>query len=797
MKKIFLLAIAFFMLSQMLAQEVTEPIVLNKNFSNNNVSGINLWTQTTLEAIPMPIGQNEMDNSSENSELLKTKSASRKRILAAGESLIFSIDGSNITEDTTHLGITFSGDIEAAIQRVPSWLQYDLRFKFKMISNSATRNKMVNIINASPKKYLDEVAYVITYLPVEVLTYNRLPNDWSHLIDNAAMIYSHADSLKYVNIVEYGDTTSGDWHTTTSYKIKQGSSYIWREVDRYYYYQFIVMPKVEQEYVAITDNLTSITGYRTWGYFWRDYLWNNYSQAINTSDTEDRSYDQVNTWGYVAINSAGDRDTVRIDSIPRLGEIMQMPEYLWNESHTMYFFNRDFSATQGALDVLGNWASRCIPQDVTSSDDYRPSEPNHIAWKHVGNCHEDAILLAAAARTALIPCIHVADLCDDHVWTAIHDGGDDVWHHFEFFRGGCSAGRPYYWGMTNLTTNGSYGWNSSLVQGYVPSGQLMNLSETYSENTACTLNLSVKDQDGKPVDGALVHIYSTNTQYGTTYNMSAGYLWTNSEGKISAKLGTGKKYYMSISHPKFGSYPTTSGQIYQLISSNTTAGHTYNLSYSFPDPATEARHNIFTNQETYDAHNSLKINLTSENITTGTNPEDVQSSTFYERTNTVAPLSVYVVSESELDNFRNGSRNATVEYDCGHISQGEISVPLHNNGKTYIVVANDNNYKNLAEVSFSYELVDTVSFPTSIENIFNSSNDNNFKIYPNPVKEQMRFTCNDNYIGMIMEIYDISGRKVGQHQISENNGEVDTRALAPGLYIVRCGTQSIKMIKGI
>lgn len=795
MKKIVLLAVSILMLGTLMAQEVEEQLILNKNFGSNSIPGINLWVPNTLEEIPMPESMNTMDNSTESVQISDLRSANKKRILAAGESLIFCIDGNNVSEDTAHLGITFSNEIESAIQRVPSWLQYDLRFKFKMITSSTTRSKMVNILNASPKKYLDEVAYVIAFLPEEVLTYNRLPSDWSHLIDNADMIYRHADSLPYVNLVEYGDTTSGDWHTTTTYKIKQGSNYIWREVDRYYYYQFIVMPKVEQEYVAITDNLTSITGYRTWGYFWRDYLWNNYSQAVNPSDVEDRSYDQVNTWGYVAINAAGDRDTVRIDSIPRLGEIMQMPTYLWNENPTIYFFNRDFSASQSALDVLGNWASRCIPQDVTSSDDYRPSEPNHIAWKHVGNCHEDAILLVAAARTALIPCIHVADLCDDHVWTAIHDGGDDVWHHFEFFRGGCSAGRPYYWGMTNLTSNGSYGWNSSLVQGYVPTGQLLNMSETYSENAACTLNLTVKDVDDKPVDGALVHIYSTNTQYGTTYNMSAGYLWTNSEGKINVKLGTGKKYFMSISHPKFGSYPTTSGQIYQLITTNTTAGTTYNRSYSFPDPATSARHNISTNQETYEAQQSLKINLTSQNITTGNNPEDVQSSTFFENTNTAAPLSVYVVDESQLNNFRNGTRNATVEYDCGHIAQGEISVPVHHNGKTYIVIANDNNYKNLAEVSFSYDLVDSVHFPTAIESHSNAMIDSHFQIHPNPVNEQMHYSCSDNCIGMVMEIYDISGRKVGQHQISSNYGDVDTKSLAPGLYIVRCGTQSVKMIK--
>ena len=101
------------------------------------------------------------------------------------------------------------------------------------------------------------------------------------------------------------------------------------------------------------------------------------------------------------------------------------------------FFNREFKPTDDAMNVLGNWCSQCIPMDVTSTDDYRPSQPNHIAWKHIGNCHEDALLVAAAARTCLIPLMHIGDFCDDHVWGMFNDVSTK-WHHCEFFRGGCS-----------------------------------------------------------------------------------------------------------------------------------------------------------------------------------------------------------------------------------------------------------------------------------------------------------------------------------------------------------------------
>lgn len=793
MKKTFLLSIAFLLFGNLFAQENPVSIVVNKAFEDEQVSGIkqNNFEQITPIALP--------SSTAKYHSIIGLGAPARpemntKRILAPGESIILKVEGNSISEDTAHLGITFPADIENAIQRCPKWMQYDLRFKFKVVTSTSTRNKMVAVINAAPKQYLDEVAFVVAHLSEEALTYNRLPEDWSYLIDNARMIYNHADSLQYVNLVEYGDTTTGDWFTTTTYRIKQGSNYIWREIDKSYYYNYIVMPKVQQEYVAVADNLSSITGYRTWGYFWRDYLWNDYSNAVNTSDTEDRSYHNVDTWGYVAINSSGERDTVRIDTIPRLGKIMQMPTYLWNESPTVYFFNRNFAANQSALDVLGNWASRCVAQDVTSESDYRPSEPNHIAWKHVGNCHEDAILLVAAARTALIPCIHVADMCDDHVWTNIHDGGDSIWHHYEFFRGGCSAGRPYYWGMTNLQANGGYGWKSSLVQGFSPDGHLINMSETYSNGTPSTLNLTITDPDGYPVDGAKVNLYSANTQYGTAYVMSAGYAWTNAQGVVSLKIGNGKKYYMKVTHPKFGTYPTTSGQVYNLINSNAAAGHTYNLNYSFPDSATSARNNITADQEQYAANKSLQITLDARNINTAVNPYDVQSSTFYENTGTPAGLNAYVVSEADLNSFRNGNRTAHVEYDFGSLSTGTFDIPTHQDGQTYVVLSNNFNYTNFVEISFGTNIVDGAVFPADIAS-YELNTESHFYTYPNPANAQLYYSISDNLTSSPIVIYDLAGRILKETTASGNNGDVDIRDLAPGIYIAKVGNLSSKFIK--
>ena len=690
-----------------------------------------------------------------------------KRILKPGESIVFEVDGNNITEDSSAQE-TLSAEIEAAVARVPSWLRYDLRFKFRQITNAGHRSKMVALLNGTPLQYLDEVAFQLTYLPYEVLKDSRFVNTWDWLRRNAELIYIHADSLKYVRLVEKGDTATGDWRTTTEYRIRTDEEYSWREIDPYYYYMFIVMPKIEQEGVYVTDN-TASTGQRTWGYGWREYLWSDPDSAY--------SYRPVGISGYKVVNSSGTYDTLRVDSIPRLGEIMQMPEYLWDEQTRIWLFLRDFKSSDHALNVLGNWCSRCIPMDVTSSSDYRPSQPNHIAWKHIGNCHEDALLVAAAARTALIPLMHIGDFCDDHVWGMMHDGGDTIWHHFEFFRGGCSPGRPYYWGMTNMQPTGNYGWASSLVQGYVPDGTLFNVSDYYTKKTpASRLEITITDTAGQPVDGARVNLYSANTQYGEDkpYVMSAGYLWSDANGKIYAKVGSGKKYYMKIYHPDYGAYPETSGQVYVLLNQAVTvAGRRYSISYTFPGKST-SRSRTESLQEKFESDRGLRLNLSAEDITVGNNPVDGQQSSFMNRTGQAAGLSVYVMDESQI-----GERTKAL-YRFNGLAKGSFDVPLRSEGKSYVVLTNDRNTRNYIEVSYGVSLTDSGSF--DLRGIAEERAENNPRIYPNPAHDQLFVQC-DADIRQV-NVFNVEGRKLQSVQSSV----LDISGLAKGIYFIQIET---------
>lgn len=694
-----------------------------------------------------------------------------KSILKPQQYIVFEVDNGNVKTDTSVFE-TLPTAVEDAIARVPAWLRYDLRFKFRQTTESNLRNAMVSLLNGTPKRYLDEVAYQLTYLPKEVLKDSRFINTWDWLRKNVELIYVHADSLKYVRLVEHGDTATGDWYTTTEYKIKRGGSYIWREVDRYYYYMFIVMPKIEQEGVYVKDN-TSSTGQRTWGYGWREYLWSDPDSAY--------SYRPVNISGYKTVDASGKKDTLRVDSIPRLGEIMQMPEYLWDETTRIWFFLREMKSTDHALNILGNWCSRCIPMDVTSSSDYRPSQPNQIAWKHVGNCHEDALLVAAAARTALIPLMHIGDFCDDHVWGMMHDGGDSIWHHFEFFRGGCSPNRPYYWGMTNMQPNGNYGWASSLVQGYVPDGTLINVSDYYTNTTpACTLEISVTDADGKAVDGARINLYSTNYQYSSTSPsiLSAGYLWTDAHGKVRAVVGSDNKYYMKIYHPKYGSYPEESGKVYVLVNANAVAGTTYKYPFAFPGKA--SRRDVSSTQEVFESEGGLRVTLDARDVTVGTNPVDGQASSFYKRTGAPATLNIYVMNAAQLANMQ----QALYRFDG--LAQGSFDIPLQKGEKTYVVVANDRNLTNYIEVSYGASLVQSGNF--DIVSLPRLQSEPQLSVVPNPATDCLH-VLGDGF--RMARIYSMDGRCVKTARTSE----ISLDGLSAGMYVIRLETADGAVVK--
>lgn len=253
--------------------------------------------------------------------------------------------------------------------------------------------------------------------------------------------------------------------------------------------------------------------------------------------------------------------------------------------------------------------------------------------------------------------------------------------------------------------------------------------------------------------------------------MSAGYLWTDADGVIRAKVGSGNKYYMKLYHPDFGSFPEESGKVYVMISSNTVAGKSYKVSYKFKTSAKQTAKPA--RQEVFESHSGLRLNLNARNITTGKNPVDGQQSTFYDHTGRYAGLNVYVMTADQY------ARKDTALYRFEGLASGSFDFPLPVGEKAYVVLSNDRNTVNCVELEYSTSLTDSGRF--DIVGVKNSMQDE-VHVYPNPAHTQLHVQTDGRF--RQASIYSMDGRCVR----TVNTSEIDLSGLPVGMYLIRIET---------
>jgi hypothetical protein len=69
---------------------------------------------------------------------------------------------------------------------------------------------------------------------------------------------------------------------------------------------------------------------------------------------------------------------------------------------------------------------------------------------------------------------------------------------------------------------------------------------------------------------------------------------------------------------------------------------------------------------------------------------------------------------------------------------------------------------------------------------------NNFKIYPNPVKDILTLEADPSYLGLDYRIVDVLGREVLNGTINEQINQISLQDLVPGIYILFGEKESIK-----
>lgn len=686
-------------------------------------------------------------------------SANINQILQGGQYTYFEINATNksITAQTNQ---TLSNESEQAILQTPVWLEEQLRIKLTELRKHGlnTEREYASLILNAPFQLKDEVAFVIANSSYQTLTDTRFVGDKQAIVRNAEFIYKYADSLAYVELVEKGNHNDRTNYTTTRYRIYDPNTKdtIWSEIPHSIYYWYIVHPKMDQEGFYVLDNNNDASGQRTYGFAWRQFIWEN----------PDPLHDYRN------VNKTTSKGSVI--TIPRFGELIKQARFLWDRKKTYLPFNRPFLPGNSALDLVGNWCSRALPVDVTLP---RAFQPNQILMKHDGMCNEDAFLVAATCRTALIPIIYLGTWSEDHVFGAVWDLD---WNHFEFFRGGLSESGNQFYGITNMLDRGSYGWKNAMVEGFRPDGFAVNFTKHYA-NT-CTYQIHVLDSKGYPVEGALINFFSSPNGANNNY-FKCGTAYTDQNGYAEIHLGEAKKYLAQAFHPKFGWAPQDSTRAFVIASVNTSPNVVYKANIVFEQLTIE---DVSVTRTAMPPSNGLGIHLNLElkNILTGVNNRDSQRSRFYlHNEQNKGMTSVFICDEENLNLFKNKQPFQAYEY-FRSVEAANSTFSIPDNSVLFLVISNHDAASHYQSISAKCSLIE--GLPASVNQ---SEQFTSLIISPNPASDLIEISF-DGF--GIISIFNTLGIKILS---VEQAGTVDISHLPAGIYFVKAGNKIIKFSK--
>ncbi len=383
--------------------------------------------------------------------------------------------------------------VMGAVNRAPRWLRHDLIQNLNQIHGDGAeffREMLAQLILDTDEPMVDEVAFTVAHISSDLLGTGVLYFDL--FLENAESIYEIDDQLDYVRLVDYGSVEDGDYWTTVEYNIKNAEGdTVQVELDRYYYYWYIVHPRLSDERPLYINPATGRSAAPPRGVFWRDFL-------LHHPDE-----------GY-----------------PSLLEAVQDCGVLWSNLHN------DGSLDNGAIGGITTWIRTVLEFD---SRQERPIQPVRIYRLHMGRCGEHEDLTAAAGRSALIPTVGIAAITNDHVWN-------------EFY-----AGRWIQWEPVNNYVDDSLAyerwqngnWRVSALFRWRGDGFIETVTSRYQSHTA-SLVMHVLDADDRPVDGARLVVRSEYLHGGLTLATCA---FTNSDGEARIEIGETRNIYLDVSSP--------------------------------------------------------------------------------------------------------------------------------------------------------------------------------------------------------------------------------------------------------
>jgi hypothetical protein len=276
--------------------------------------------------------------------------------------------------------------------------------------------------------------------------------------------------------------------------------------------------------------------------------------AVDLDQPGDVWFDLDIPGGFTCTDQVADAiDDVALGGFPWLLEVLSQTDHVvqWQDAKQSWGGVLPWEPEGPAVRALGYFGTQHIQDRCSEIPPYYQGPDNtdiggnldqvlrspfaqRTLYLHFGNCGEAQDILGAATRAALLPNSSVGSFVDDHVWNLTYVG--DQWTTFTMFRsdGGTSFGPTTYWGEDS--------WASVLE--WRGDGMFSNRTALYTP--VVTLELTVTDAHGRPVDGASVVVASDDHNTDPDVLVYAVQAWTDLAGKVSIDLGAGRNYYAGV-----------------------------------------------------------------------------------------------------------------------------------------------------------------------------------------------------------------------------------------------------------
>ncbi len=658
------------------------------------------------------------------------------------EYVAFRVDPMGERVDAVHQDYDLSETAWIAAEMVPEWLRPAYITNMRELSISGLDEPYSQVVIDAPEELRDEVAFQYAHISRRGLNNSRYTRDYMLPLRNAELIYAYADSLPYVRILEHDD------YTTLEYRVVEEGDTIWAEIDRDIYYWYVVHPKLSDEGIYSSDDEGS-SNQRTYDFFYREYLWHNPNPDYNYQLLADSVH------------------------YPLLSDRMKECTVLWDRTAESW---PGTERPREAAGAAGIWVSNMMPGTPEGA---RPVQPNQLAMWHRGNCGEGQDILGGAMRTALIPCMLVCNIAEDHVWNEFWDG---EWWFVQVDNHGGSTALNAGWRGYDRDHGG--GKDISSVWGYRGDGYLFQVTERYSN--ICTLTISVEDIDGDPVDGAYI-LVANESFYDPSALTYCTLLWTDSHGKAILPCGDAQNYYIRVM-TDFGNYPPGDEMNVNLAAEETETGMLYSANvtingapYTFFEP-----NPVDADSGEYYVH----LSVDTEDIIVGENEAlDSQNSQFRYNTGYDGRVRVFVVDSTNLSRYERGLSFDAYEY-TEPITGGnlELSMPTPD-GVWYVVVANSECFVNHQLVEARARLIRGSRESVKEDIITNMPQ-------LTTANGEIHISGNAGTISGSLKIFDISGRCVAT--LKEGiipTGSYSTGALANGIYLATLTTEKGRVTK--